>query len=153
MDGRFLGASVSDTRVSWDPNSQPIVSLKDKLIPRAPQLALTYGVDQKIPSSIGYFDWSVSGQTKSKMYMTYFNGEGKDYFGNTNPLMSDVVPWSTRFDASVGFTRLEGDITFDLFVSNLTNMTYMTSLINTPDLNLRFYNPPRQFGFRVSGTI
>ncbi|MFO7178336.1 MAG: TonB-dependent receptor plug domain-containing protein [Pseudomonadota bacterium] len=150
LDARFLGFVVNDTRVDWDPKKQPKVDLKGKFLPRAPQLSLAYGIAQTIPTSIGYFDWSVSGQTKSKMYMTQFNGEGRDLQGNVNPLFSDVVPWTHRFDASVGYTRPEGDIRIEGFCSNITNMTYMTSLINVPGLNLRFYNPPRQFGVRLA---
>ncbi len=150
LDARFLGVNVKDTRVSWDVNEQPDVNLKGKFLPRAPQLSLAYGIAQTIPTSIGYFDWSLSGQTKSKMYMTQFNGEGRDLEGNVNPLFSDVVPWTHRFDASVGYTRPEGDIRLEGFVSNITDMAYMTSMINAPGLNLRFYNPPRQFGVRLS---
>jgi hypothetical protein len=29
-------------------------------------------------------------------------------------------------------------------------MTYMTSILNAPQLNLRFYNPPRQLGLRMT---
>lgn len=152
LDARFVGAEVVDTRVSWDPVTlgQNRVDLKDNFLPRAPQLGLSYGIEQNIPTEIGYFDWSISGQTKSKMYMTQFNGEGYDLQGNKNPVFSDVIPWTTRFDASVGYTRPEGDIRVDAFISNITNMTYMTSLINTPNLNLRFFNPPRTMGVRVS---
>src|SRR5690606_29860025 len=150
LDARYLGAEVVDTRVSWTPESQPRTNLEGNLLPRAPQLALSYGIEQSIPTAVGYFDWSLSGQTKSKMYMTQFNGEGYDLDGNYNPVFSDVIPWTTRLDASVGYTRTEGDIRIDAFVSNLTNMTYMTSLINVPNTNLRFFNPPRQVGVRVS---
>lgn len=152
LDARFTGADVVDTRVSWsaDVLDQNRIDLKDKFLPRAPQLGLAYGIEHNIPTEIGYFDWSFSGQTKSKMYMTRFNGEGFDLRGNENPVFSDVIPWTTRLDASVGYTRPEGDIRVDAFISNITNMTYMTSLINTPNLNLRFFNPPRTMGVRMS---
>lgn len=152
LDARFVGAEVVDTRVSWDPATldQNRVDLKDNFLPRAPQLGLAYGIEHNIPTEIGYFDWSLSGQTKSKMYMTQFNGEGFDLQGNENPVFSDVIPWTTRLDASIGYTRPEGDIRVDAFISNITNMTYMTSLINTPNLNLRFFNPPRMMGVRAS---
>lgn len=150
LDARYLGAQVLDTRVSWTPMAENTTDLEGNFLPRAPQLALSYGIEQNIPTAVGYFDWSLSGQTKSKMYMTQFNGEGHDLDGNYNPVFSDVVPWTTRLDASVGYTRTEGDIRIDAFVSNLTDMTYMTSLINVPNTNLRFFNPPRQFGGRLS---
>ena len=100
-------------------------------------------------TSVGVFDWSFSGQTKTKQYMTHFNGEGYDSDGNVNPIFSDVVPGYTRLDASAGYTRPAGDIRFEAFVANLMSTTYMTSIINVPGLNLRFYNPPRQFGVRL----
>ena len=34
--------------------------------------------------------------------------------------------------------------------NNLTNVAYMTSLINVPNLNLRFFNTPRTFGIRLA---
>jgi iron complex outermembrane receptor protein len=150
LNARFLGAKVTDTRTSWDPGAQPEVELEGNFLPRAPVLALSYGIEQNIPTGIGYFDWGVSATTKSKMYMTLFNGDGEDTQGNPNPLFSDVIPWTTRVDANIGYTRPAGDIKIEGFVSNLTNMQYMTSIINAPDLNLRFYNPPRQFGVRLS---
>jgi outer membrane receptor protein involved in Fe transport len=150
LDARFLGADVNDTRISWTASEQPKVNLKGNFLPRAPQLALSYGIEQSIPTPVGYFDWSLSGQTKSKMYMTQFNGDGKDSTGAVNPLLSDVVPWTHRFDASIGYARPQGDIRIDAFMTNITNMTYATSVINTPGLNLRFYNPPRMMGVRFS---
>jgi len=150
LDARFLGAWVADTRAGWGANDQPIVNLEGNFLPRAPRLALSYGLSQSIPTSVGYFRWSASGQTKSKMYMTQFNGEGTRPDGTPDPVFSDVVPWTQRYDASVGYTRPQGDIWIEAFVSNITNMTYMTSLINVPSTNLRFYNPPRQMGVRLT---
>ncbi len=150
LDASFNTARMADTRESWNPDDQTIVNLKGNSLPRAPNLAISYGIEQNIPTSIGYFDWNVSGQTKTKQYMTVFNGEGEDLDGNLNPLYSDVVPTITRFDAGLGYTRQEGDIRLDAFITNITNMAYMTSLINAPGLNLRFFNPPRQFGLRLS---
>lgn len=153
LDARYLGAEVADTRAGWSAADQPIVNLKGNFLPRAPQLALNYGFMHTIPTSVGFFNWSATGQTKSKMYMTQFNGDGKRSDGTPDPVFSDVIPWTHRFDASVGYTRPEGDISFDAFVSNITNMTYMTSLINVPSTNLRFYNPPRMMGLRMTMEI
>jgi outer membrane receptor protein involved in Fe transport len=82
--------------------------------------------------------------------MTVYNGDGKDVDGNINPNLSDVVPWYTRFDVGVGYTRPDGLMRLDAFVNNLTDVVYMTSLINTPDLNLRFFGPPRQYAARLT---
>jgi outer membrane receptor protein involved in Fe transport len=64
--------------------------------------------------------------------------------------LSDDVPAYTRFDAGVGYTRPDGKTRIDAFVSNIGDIAYMTSLINTPGLNLRFFNPPRQFGVKIT---
>ena len=37
----------------------------------------------------------------------------------------------------------------EVFVTNVFDTVYMTTLINTPGLNLRFFNPPRQAGVRL----
>lgn len=150
LDARFLNANVVDTRLSRTTSEQPRLSLDGNFLPRAPQVAMSYGIAQVIPTDLGYFDWAVSGQTKSKMYMTQFNGEGYDGDGLQSPLLNDVVPWTTRIDASVGYAKPESDIRFDAFVANLTNIAYMTSFANVPNANLRFFNTPRQYGIRLS---
>ena len=87
------------------------------------------------------------------MYLSQFNGEGKRYDGTPDPVFSDVVPWTHRFDANIGYTRPQGDITIEAYCSNITNLTYMTSLINVPNTNLRFYNTPRMFGIRLTAEL
>ena len=52
-----------------------------------------------------------------------------------------------------GYTIPNGRLRVDAFVLNLTDVIYMTSLINTPNLNLRFFNPPRQIGARLTVTL
>lgn len=150
LSAQFTDGEVNDTRVSYEPSPDNVVSLNGRDLPRAPRLSLNYSLSQTITTPIGYFDWLVSGQTKTKHYMTVFNGEGYDNEGNVNPLYSDVVPTFTRFDAGVGYARPDGMLRIDAFVNNLTNVAHMTSLINVPNLNLRFFNPPRQMGVRLS---
>jgi iron complex outermembrane receptor protein len=119
-------------------------------LPRAPVLSVNYALSQRIPTSFGRFDWQVSAQTRSAQYMTVFNGDGKDARGNVNANLSDKVPSYTRVDVNIGYTIPNGRLRLDAFVLNLTDVAYMTSLINTPSLNLRFFNPPRQIGARVT---
>jgi outer membrane receptor protein involved in Fe transport len=114
---------------------------------------LNYAIGQSVKSSIGDFDWTISAQTRTKQYMTAFNGEGYDSTGKINPNLSDVVPSYTRFDVNVGYTRPDGGLRLELFCNNLTDITYMTTLINTPGLNIRFFNPPRQFGIALTAQL
>jgi iron complex outermembrane recepter protein len=150
LDARFTSGEVADTRIGYDASSQPVVDLKSNLLPRAPQLSLNYGLSQNIQTGVGSFDWSIIGQTRSVQYMTVFNGDGRDNAGNVNPNLYDKVPSYTRFDINVGFTLPNKRIRIDAFVLNVTDVIYLTSFINTPDLNLRFFNPPRQFGTRLT---
>jgi iron complex outermembrane receptor protein len=153
LDARFADGKVADTRLGYGASDQPIVQLEGNRLPRAPIASLNYSVGQTIESSVGYWDWLLAGQTKSKQYMTVFNGEGKDSEGAVNPNLSDDVPTYTRLDASVGYMRPDGKTRIDAFVTNVTDVAYMTSIINTPGLNLRFFNPPRQFGLRLTLTL
>ena len=150
LDAKFTEGKLLDTRQGFGLDDSPEIDIEGNTLVRAPRVTVNYGISQTIETGVGYFDWLLSAQTKSKYYMTPFNGEGTDQNGNPAPLLSDVVPSFTRVDAGIGWTKLEGDVRVEGFVSNLTNTTYMTSIINTPGLNLRFFNPPRQMGVRLS---
>ncbi|HYQ17842.1 MAG TPA: TonB-dependent receptor plug domain-containing protein [Polyangiaceae bacterium] len=153
LNARFTEGDVNDPRISYDPAQQTKVNLNGNFLPRAPVLSVNYGVSQLITTGVGYFDWALNAQTKSKQYFTPFNGEGRDTQGNINPNLSDVQPSYTRVDANVGFTTPDGHTRVDAFVNNLTNTTYLTTMINNPGLNLRFFNPPRLIGARLTLTL
>lgn len=153
LDARFTNGEVADTRLGWSPAEQTMTPLSGNQLPRAPVLSVNYALSQKIPTSFGKFDWNVSAQTRSVQYMTVFNGDGRDARGNVNPNLSDKVPSYTRVDINIGYTIPNGRLRIDAFVLNLTDVIYMTSLINTPNLNLRFFNPPRQIGARLTVTL
>jgi outer membrane receptor protein involved in Fe transport len=61
---------------------------------------------------------------------------------------TDVVPTYTRFDIGAGWKHPDGRISINAFLNNVTNLAYTTSIITTPTLNLRFFNPPRTAGVR-----
>lgn len=153
LNARFTKGTVNDSRVDWSPVNQPKVDLEGNFLPRAPVVTVNYSVSQLISTSFGYFDWTLGAQTRSKHYFTHFNGEGVDTKGKVNPNLSDVQPAYTRVDAGVGYTVPDGRVRIDGFINNLTNVAYMTTLINVPNLNLRFYNPPRQVGARLTLTL
>ena len=153
LDARFTDGTVNDPRISYDPSLQDKVNLNGKFLPRAPVLSVNYGVSQLITAGFGYFDWTLNAQTKSKQYFTPFNGEGRDTKGAINPNLSDVQPSYTRLDAAIGFTTTDGHTRIDGFVNNLTNVAYLTTMINNPGLNLRFFNPPRLIGARLTLTL
>ena len=146
----FDDSMVTDSRLGYDIASEPVINLKGHTLPRAPKITVAYSLGQNFSTSIGYFDWVVSAQTRSKYFMTVFNGEGADTSGNINPVLSDVQPAYTRVDAGIGYTRPNGKMRLEAVGNNLTNTTYMTSLINVPNLNLRFFNPPRTVGIRLA---
>lgn len=149
LDARYLDGTIPNSNSDGD----AAFDVSGNLLPRAPRLAFGYGVSQVVPTSIGDFDWSVSGQTKSSMYMTSRNGSSGEDSADQDPSLEDVVPWTTRVDASIGYAQSDGNIRVDAFVANLTNATYMTSLLAEAGTNLRFLNTPRQIGLRVSMSL
>jgi iron complex outermembrane receptor protein len=114
----------------------------------------------------GAFDWVIQAQTRGKHYMSVYNGEGElldpapgevlptVFMSGMHPLqingqrLSDDVPTYTRFDIGAGWKHPDGRISISGFVNNVTNIAYSTSIIATPGLNLRFFNPPRTAGVR-----
>ena len=152
LDAKFGDSEVRESRISWDTKAEDMVSLDGKWLPKSSRLTVNYSLGQTFQTKLGWFDWLVSAQTRTKYYLTIFNGEGKDTHGVADPNLTDVNPAYTRIDANVGYTHPGDKVRIDAFVTNLSDLTFMTSLINTPGLNLRFFNPPRQFGLRAQVT-
>jgi len=150
LDARIDEASLFDSRTSYSAQGAAPVNVGGNVMPRAPRVTVNYSIAQNIKVPFGWFDWIVSAQTRSQYFMTVFNGEGIDPQGNVNPNLSDVVPRYTRFDAGAGYSRPDGKWRLGVYGSNLTNVAYMTTFINTPNLNTRYFNPPRQMGVRLS---
>jgi iron complex outermembrane recepter protein len=150
LDARIANGKVSDTRVGYGAGDQPVVDLQGHRLPRAPVFSINYALGQTFKTEVGDFNWTVAAQTRTKQYMTIFNGEGYDSMGVFNPNLSDVVPAYTRLDINLGFQRPDGGLRLDVFCNNVTDVIYMTSLLNTPGLNTRFFNAPRQFGVALT---
>jgi len=156
-DGR-IDYSVSDYEVDIDGN----------WLPRASPYTLNYALSQLIFTPAGSFTWLVQGQTVAKYYLTVFNGHGNllpEANGNEPQVgepgydayqalvedpsrLTDVVSTYTRFDLGAGWTHPDGRISINAYVNNAFNIAYAGTIISTPDLNLRFFNPPRTAGVR-----
>ena len=98
MDAKFDEGELFDNRVAFGPTNSPsdTVNIKGNRLPRAPRVTLNYSLAETFQTSIGWFDWIVTAQTRSEHFMTVFNGRGVDPQGNVNPVLSDVVPTYTR---------------------------------------------------------
>jgi outer membrane receptor protein involved in Fe transport len=179
MDARFSdGTRVNDGRIGYDlPNGgQYPVDIGGKWLPRASALTINYALSQMIFTPAGSFNWIVDAQTRSKHYMTVFNGEGNllptlgvepttsqsynqllvagdptayCYPRCGSARLTDVIPAYTNVNLGAGWTHPDGRLSISGYVNNAFNIAYATSIISTPNLNLRFFNPPRTAGVRV----
>jgi iron complex outermembrane recepter protein len=168
MDAKFQEGTITDyTYPSNDAVDNWKVDLGGNWLPRVSRLTVNYTLSQLIFTEFGSFDWVVQAQTRTKHYMSVYNGEGQMMlpaegqapgdptlynFLTDNPQQqqrfTDVVPTYTRFDIGVGWKHPDGRISINGFVNNVGNIAYSTSIITTPTLNLRFFNPPRTAGVR-----
>jgi iron complex outermembrane recepter protein len=168
MHAKFAdGTLTTYTYPSNDPASNWKVDLGGNWLPRVSPYTINYTLSQLIFTEQGSFDWVIQAQTRGKHYMSVYNGEGSmelaapgEAPANTalydsllaNPgaqqRFTDVVPTYTRLDIGVGWKHPDGRISLNAFINNITNLAYSTSIITTPTLNLRFYNPPRTAGVR-----
>jgi iron complex outermembrane recepter protein len=179
MDAQFKdGTVVADGRIGYDlPNGGKYpVDIGGKWLPRASALTINYALSQLIFTPAGSFNWIVDAQTRTKQYMTVFNGHGNllpttDTVPTTSASynlllqpgdptaycyprcgsarLTDVVPTYTNVNLGAGWTHPDGRLTISAYVNNAFNIAYATSIISTPNLNLRFYNPPRTAGLRM----
>jgi iron complex outermembrane receptor protein len=168
MDAKFADGTITTyTYPANDAAQNWKVDLGGNWLPRVSRYTINYTLSQLIFTSVGSFDWLIQAQTRSKSYMSVYNGEGRMMepapgevpanAGLYNRLsmdrgaqqrFTDVVPTYTRFDIGVGWKHPDGRISINGFINNVTNLAYSTSIIATPTLNLRFYNPPRTAGVR-----
>jgi iron complex outermembrane recepter protein len=168
MDAKFADNTITTyTYPSDNPALNWKVDLGGNWLPRVSRYTINYTLSQLIFTSAGSFDWLIQAQTRGKSYMSVYNGEGRMMLPaegeapvNTalydslladpgaQQRFTDVVPTYTRFDIGVGWKHPDGRISLNAFINNVTNLAYSTSIIATPTLNLRFYNPPRTAGVR-----
>jgi iron complex outermembrane receptor protein len=172
MNAEFgAGDPVVDSRIGFGGTDNYEVDLEGHSLPRAAPFTLNYALSQFLPTSIGAFNWAIQGQTVAKHYFTVYNGEGNllppadgaDYSAPARAILdaiangdaaaaqkfTDVVPTYTRFDLGAGWKHVDGRLSISGYVNNVFNTAYPTSVIATPNLNLRFFNPPRTAGVRV----
>ncbi len=166
MHAKFPDGTIAqDTRIDDAvPANNYQVDLGGKWLPRVSPFTINYTLSQLIFTEVGSFDWVIQAQTRGKHYMSVYNGDGEvlpPAPGTTAPesaplaelrrnaqRLSDDVPTYTRFDIGAGWKHPDGRISINGFVNNVTNLAYSTSIIATPGLNLRFFNPPRTAGIR-----
>jgi iron complex outermembrane receptor protein len=165
MDARFGDNTiVNDSRIGFDV-SQYKVDIGGNWLPRASPITLNYSLSQFLPTtSAGIFHWLVSAQTVAQHYMSVFNGHGNllPAIDGTQPdtdsyrslqasaaRLTDVIPTYTRFDVGAGWKHPDSRLSIEGYVNNVFNIAYATTVISTPGLNLRFFNPPRTAGVRV----
>jgi len=166
LDARFAdGTIVNDSRIGFDVSAYR-VDIGGNQLPRAAPITLNYTLSQFLPSAAGIFHWLVSAQTVTKHYMSVYNGHGnllpsvdgtepntQSYRDLARPngaaRLTDEVPTYTRFDIGAGWKHADSRLSIDAFVNNVGNIAYPTSIISTPGLNLRFFNPPRTAGVKV----
>jgi iron complex outermembrane receptor protein len=168
MDAKFSDGTITTyTYPSNDPAQNWKVDLGGNWLPRVSPYTINYTLSQLIFTSVGSFDWVIQAQTRGKHYMSVYNGEGRMELAAEGEMpanrglydallmnegaqqrFTDVVPTYTRFDIGAGWKHPDGRISINGFVNNVGNVAYSTSIITTPTLNLRFYNPPRTAGVR-----
>jgi len=168
MDAKFADDTLTTyTYPSNNAAENWVVDLGGNWLPRVSRVTLNYTLSQLIFTSFGSFDWVVQAQTRSQHYMSVYNGDGRmmqpaegeapqspGLYNRLNANESlqqrftDVVPTYTRFDIGAGWKHPDGRISINAFVNNVGNIAYSTSIITTPTLNLRFFNPPRTAGVR-----
>ena len=153
LDAKFDGGEVTDSRLGFDIDERAPASTGRHpgiRLPRAPKIDGRLLAGATVPHVDRLVRLGGLGPDPQQVLHDHVQRRGPGPAGNISPVLSDVQPAYTRLDAGAGYTRPDGKMRLEAVGTNLTNTTYMTSLINTPGLNLRWFNPPRQIGVRLS---
>jgi iron complex outermembrane recepter protein len=166
LDAHFDdGTLVNDSRLSFG-ISDYLVDIGGNQLPRSSPMTANYGLSQRIDSDAGRFEWTATAQTRLKHFLTVFNGTGKllapadpndvpmgnadyDALVKNASRLDDEVPTYTRVDLGVGWTHPSDRVQLGAYINNALGTDYVTSIISTPGLNLRFFNTPRTAGMRL----
>src|SRR6185436_11819481 len=72
LEAKFDEGSLFDNRVAFGPTGtvSDKVNIAGNTEPHAPRLSVNYSLAQNIRTSVGWFDWSVGAQTRTKQFMT-----------------------------------------------------------------------------------
>ncbi|MCM2678568.1 TonB-dependent receptor [Echinimonas agarilytica] len=147
LDAEIDDGVVSDARQSHNPGDLPEVNLKGNDVPKASDFTANMKLSQYFDFQNGSFDWMLAAQYRSSYHLTIFNS--KDYDSDPNPGFNDKVDGYWHADLGVGYTMRDGALRFEGYVNNLTDETHSDKAIQSPGLNLRFYNLPRTYGVRM----
>lgn len=125
------------------------VQLGNNQLPKAPMLTIRPSLSPRIETPVGSFNGSVSALIRTKHYLSIFDGQQYTTKEGVVVTPYDEVPAYMQVDVGIGFAPNK-TVRVDAFVTNITNVSFATSLISTSTMNLRFYNPPRQVGVRAA---
>ncbi len=174
LDSQFDDAEILDTR--QDTSNEAMVNLDGNMLPNTSKFNLNLALSQNFDfnrSFINSVDWTLSGNYRSKYYLSPYNSRGFDADGNNIPLedmtvsnhwlitgagfpeangnfLKDGVPSTFIMNLNAGITMGDnGQYRVEAWVSNLTDKTYATKAFVNNSVNIRFLNTPRMAGLRL----
>lgn len=136
----------------------PIISVVGNELPLASKLNLTARLQQAFGLGAGQFDWQVLVNYRSSYYLTPFNELPVDFL---DPGKTDQTAVQAGFpDKQKGFATVNLGIGYTLaglrleaFANNVTNEQASQKAIVGNNLDIRFLNDARTYGFRVRATF
>jgi iron complex outermembrane recepter protein len=164
LSTKITKGTLADFRAqSFDDNEfgrgrTPTVSVVGNELPLASKINLSARLQQGFALGAGRFDWQVLMNYRSSYYLTPFNEARVDFL---DPAKTDQTAQQAGFpdrqkaystyNVGIGYT-VQG-LRLEAFVNNVTNEQVSQKAIVGNQLDIRFLNDARAFGFRVRNSF
>jgi iron complex outermembrane recepter protein len=164
LNTKITKGTLADFRAqSFDDNEfgrgrTPTVSVVGNELPLASKINLSARLQQAFGLGAGRFDWQVLMNYRSSYYLTPFNEAPVDFL---DPKKADLTAQQAgfpdrqkgfaTFNLGIGYT-LEG-LRLEAFVNNVNNKQVSQKAIVGNQLDIRFLNDARLYGFRIRNTF
>jgi len=148
---------ISDLRAQDFGNAAntPVAVLDGNRLPHASEFTFVGRIEQQIPVGNGYFDWQVLASYRSDYFLSVYNQRDIQYNdGTTGDAValgfSDRQPGFWTVNLGAGWEPGDVDnLRIETYVTNLFDENVSQKALLGPNLNLRFLNQARTYGFRA----
>lgn len=152
----YLDAKVTSNAQAIDNRVEAgsTLNIKDKKLPKAPELAINLTLSQKRNMGKYTLGWLFSLQYQDEYYLSIFNGDGTHPVKDKRSVrLFDRQKASTTVDLGIYIANLQESVKLQAYMNNATNERVATSQLQSPFALDRWYQAPKTIGLSLRLTF